>query len=107
MFQNVYCNPSFARSFANLTYASSFTQELPDSVDLSLNTLDEEDLFASFDDDRLENILRLLKHSFTITMISSFVLLPAFYFYQNPFVFLIPVKTFFYHYIYQPFNNLF
>ena len=51
MFQIVYCNPAFARSFANLTYASSFTQELPDSVDLSLNTLDEDDLFASFDDD--------------------------------------------------------
>ena len=40
-------------------------------------------------------ILRLLKHSFTITIISCLVLLPAFYFYQNPFVFFIPVKTFF------------
>ena len=51
MFQIVYCNPAFARSFAQLTYASSFTQELPDSIDLSLNTMDEDDLFASFDDD--------------------------------------------------------
>ena len=51
MFQIVYCNPAFARSFADLTYASSFSQELPDSVDLSLNTMDEDDLFASFDDD--------------------------------------------------------
>ena len=51
MFQIVYCNPAFARSFADLTYASSFSQELPDSVDLSLNTMDEDDLFDSFDDD--------------------------------------------------------
>ena len=51
MFQIVYCNPDFARSFAGLTYASSFRQELPDSIDLSLNTLDEDDLFGSFDDD--------------------------------------------------------
>ena len=51
MFQIVYCNPAFARSFANLTYASSFSQELPDAIDLSLNTMDEDDLFASFDDD--------------------------------------------------------
>ena len=51
MFQIVYCNPAFARSFADLTYASSFVQELPDSVDLSLNSMDEDDLFNSFDDD--------------------------------------------------------
>ena len=51
MFQIVYCNPAFARSFADLTYASSFVQELPDSVDLSLNSMDEDDLFDSFDDD--------------------------------------------------------
>ena len=54
MFQIVYCNPAFARSFADLTYASSFSQELPDSVDLSLNTMDEDDLFSSFDDDLFE-----------------------------------------------------
>ena len=51
MFQIVYCNPDFARSFAELTYASNFSQELPDSVDFNLNTMDEDDLFASFDDD--------------------------------------------------------
>ena len=51
MFQIVYCNPDFARAFADLTYASSFTQELPDSIDLSMNTLDEDDLFSSFGDD--------------------------------------------------------
>ena len=55
MFQIVYCNPDFARSFANLTYASSFSQELPDSVDLSLNAMDEDDLFDSFDDFEMED----------------------------------------------------
>ena len=54
MFQIVYCNPAFARSFAGLTYASSFSQELPDSIDLSLNTMDEDDLFGAFDDDLFE-----------------------------------------------------
>ena len=51
MFQIIYCNPSLARSFADLTYASSFAQELPDSVDLTLSSMDEEDLFGGFDDD--------------------------------------------------------
>ena len=55
MFQIVYCNPDFARSFADLTYASSFSQELPDSIDLSLNTMDEDDLFDSFDDFEMED----------------------------------------------------
>lgn len=51
MFQIIYCNPSMARSFADLTYASSFSQELPDSVDLSISSLDEDDLFGDFSDD--------------------------------------------------------
>jgi len=51
MFQIVYCNPSFARAFADLTYASNFEGEVPDSIDFSLNTLNEDDLFGSFDDD--------------------------------------------------------
>ena len=55
MFQIVYCNPDFARSFAELTYASSFSQELPDSIDLSLNTMDEDDLFDMFDDFDMED----------------------------------------------------
>lgn len=50
MFQIIYCNPSLARSFADLTYGSNFTQELPDSVDLAISDTSEEDLF-SFDDD--------------------------------------------------------
>lgn len=52
MFQTVYCEPGLARSFAELTYASSFTQELPDSVDLSISDMSEDDLFGdSFGDD--------------------------------------------------------
>lgn len=51
MFQIIYCNPDMARSFADLTYASSFSQELPDSIDLSISELDETDLFGSEDDD--------------------------------------------------------
>lgn len=49
MFQSIYCYPDLARSFAGLTYASSFAQELPDSVDFSLSALSEDDLFG--DDD--------------------------------------------------------
>ena len=49
MFQTVYCEPALARSFADLTYANSFSQELPDSVDLSISELNEDDLFG--DDD--------------------------------------------------------
>lgn len=49
MFQSVYCEPGLARAFAELTYASSFSQELPDTVDLSLSDLSEEDLFNSDD----------------------------------------------------------
>ena len=55
MFQIVYCNPDFARAFADLTYASNFENEIPDSIDLSLNTLDEDDLFGSFDDFEMED----------------------------------------------------
>ena len=46
MFQSVYCEPGLARSFAELTYASSFSQELPDSVDLSISDLSEDDFFG-------------------------------------------------------------
>lgn len=50
MFQTIYSTPEFARSFANLTYGASFKEELPDSVDLSLGELSEDDLFAMDDD---------------------------------------------------------
>ena len=55
MFQIVYCDPDFARAFADLTYASNFENEIPDSIDLSLNTLGEDDLFGSFDDFEMED----------------------------------------------------
>lgn len=49
MFQSVYCEPGLARAFADLTYANSFSQELPDSVDLSISNMSEDDFFG--DDD--------------------------------------------------------
>ncbi len=49
MFQSVYCEPGLARAFADLTYASSFSQELPDSVDLSISEMSEDDFFGSDD----------------------------------------------------------
>ncbi|MCR4734361.1 MAG: FtsX-like permease family protein [Treponema sp.] len=50
MFQIIYCNPSLARSFADLTYASLQNDAIPDSIDLSLSDLSEEDLFGSDSD---------------------------------------------------------
>ena len=49
MFQSVYCEPGLARAFAELTYANSFSQELPDTVDLSLSDMSEDDLFNNDD----------------------------------------------------------
>ena len=49
MFQSVYCEPALARAFADLTYANSFSQELPDNVDLSISDMSEDDFFG--DDD--------------------------------------------------------
>ena len=54
MFQSVYCEPGLARSFAELTYANSFSQDLPDSVDLSISELSEDDFFG--DDDLFGDI---------------------------------------------------
>ncbi|MCR4952511.1 MAG: FtsX-like permease family protein [Treponema sp.] len=51
MFQIIYCNPSLARSFADLTYASLQENAIPDSIDLSISELSEDDLFGSGDDD--------------------------------------------------------
>lgn len=50
MFQIIYCDASFARSFADLTYASSFDNELPSNVDLALSDMSEDDLFGMDDD---------------------------------------------------------
>ncbi len=49
MFQSVYCEPGLARSFAELTYANSFSQELPDTVDLSISEMSEDDFFGGDD----------------------------------------------------------
>ena len=50
MFQSVYCEPGLARAFADLTYANSFSQDLPDSIDLSISSLSEDDFFGGDDD---------------------------------------------------------
>ena len=50
MFQSVYCEPGLARAFADLTYANSFSQELPDTVDLSISSMTEDDFFGGDDD---------------------------------------------------------
>ena len=49
MFQSVYCEPALARSFAELTYASSFSQDLPDNIDLSISNMTEDDFFGEDD----------------------------------------------------------
>ena len=63
MFQAVYCNPELARSFADLTYGSSFKEELSTGIDLDLASLSEDDLFGDsaddfFSDDSSLNLLR-------------------------------------------------
>src|SRR5574344_1383442 len=45
-----YISPRLARSFAGLTYASSYAEELPSTVDTSLSSQSEDDLFGSGDD---------------------------------------------------------
>ena len=54
MFQIIYCAPELARSFADLTYASSFKEELPDSVDLNLSSMNEDELFGDIFDEEFE-----------------------------------------------------
>lgn len=59
MFQIVYCNPSLARSFADLTYGSGFVSELPSDIDLSLGGMSEEELFggsSEFEDFSFEDV---------------------------------------------------
>ena len=46
MFQTVYCEPSLARSFADLTYAASFGKDLMDTINPELSELSEDDLFG-------------------------------------------------------------
>lgn len=56
MFQIVYSNPDFARAFADLTYASNFENQIPDSIDLSINSMDEDELFGDFGDDLFDDM---------------------------------------------------
>nr|MCR4713933.1 ABC transporter permease [Treponemataceae bacterium] len=50
-----YIDPNTARAFANLTYGSIFAEELPETVDIGLSSLSEDDLFGSFDGDIFED----------------------------------------------------
>lgn len=46
MFQTIYCNPSFARAFADLTYGSTFDGGIAEGLDADLWDATEEDLFG-------------------------------------------------------------
>ena len=50
-----YLDPNTARAMSNLTYGSIFAEELPETVDLGLSSLSEDDLFGSFDGDIFED----------------------------------------------------
>ena len=50
MFQIIYCNPSFARAFADLTYGASIASTVSTNVDTSIVDFDDDDLFGSDDD---------------------------------------------------------
>ena len=50
-----YIDPNTARAMANLTYGSIFAEELPETVDLGLSSLSEDDLFGSSDSDVFED----------------------------------------------------
>ncbi|MCQ2573409.1 MAG: FtsX-like permease family protein [Treponema sp.] len=55
MFNIVYGDPNFTRAFADLTYGSNFTEDLPENIDTSITSFSEDDLFGDdffdFDDD--------------------------------------------------------
>lgn len=67
MFQIIYCSPDLARAFARLTYALNM-EDIPDSVDLSLSSLTEDELFGGddtlFDEDLSSDILSSSKVDF-------------------------------------------
>lgn len=61
MFTLVYADPSFARIFADLTYGTAMANELPDSIDTSIATISEDDLFSDdFDDDFFSDDFEIL-----------------------------------------------
>jgi len=47
----VYCTPSLARTFADLTYGAGYAEELPQTVDTKLGTLSEDALFGETSND--------------------------------------------------------
>lgn len=49
MFQTIYCNPDFARAFADLTYAASFDGGVAEGLDVDLWKASEDDLFGDED----------------------------------------------------------
>ena len=55
MFQTIYCNPSFARAFADLTYGSTFDGGIAEGLDADL--CDETETFVSAGNIDFENIL--------------------------------------------------
>lgn len=50
MMSILYISPKVARSFAGLTYASSYAQDLPQTIDTSLSSESEDDLFGGEND---------------------------------------------------------
>ena len=46
MFQTIYCNPSFARAFADLTYGSAIDAGIADGLDADLWKASEDELFG-------------------------------------------------------------
>lgn len=66
MIQILYCDPDLARAFADLTYANTFEDIIPDSIDLSISSMDEDDLFGlesedDFFSDMVEEDLSVLR----------------------------------------------
>lgn len=49
-----YVDPDTARTFANLTYGSVLAEELPETVDVSISDLSEDELFGDFSDDMFD-----------------------------------------------------
>lgn len=56
MFQTIYADANFARTFADLTYASSFSDDILDNVDFSISDMSEDELFNFEEDDLFSNI---------------------------------------------------
>lgn len=51
----VFISSDLARSFAGLTYASSYAEELPSTIDTTLSSASEDDLFGGSDDEMFDS----------------------------------------------------